>query len=111
MLTKGDYTLIIDAKYYSKTMQQRSDDHKRTLHSNNLYQMFTYVKNYDKNHTGNVSGMLLYAKTEEIITPDADFIIDGNKISAKTLDLNVPFSLIAKRLDDIVDKFTLERQS
>jgi 5-methylcytosine-specific restriction enzyme subunit McrC len=95
MLTKGDYTLIIDAIYYSKTMQHPSEDFKRTLHSNDLYQMLTYVKNYDKNHTGNVSGMLLYAKTGGIITSNADFIIDGNRISAKTLGLYVPFLLIA----------------
>lgn len=35
--------LIIDAKYYSSTTQVRFD--KYTIHSNNLYQIFTYVKN------------------------------------------------------------------
>jgi len=45
MLTDGENTLIIDAKYYAKTLQERFD--KRTIHSNNLYQIFTYVKNQD----------------------------------------------------------------
>lgn len=31
-----------------------------------------YVKNMDKNNTGNVSGLLLYAKTEEGVFPDGE---------------------------------------
>ena len=38
-----DEAVIIDAKYYSHTTQVQFDKH--TLHSNNLYQIFTYVKN------------------------------------------------------------------
>ena len=53
-------------------------------------------------NTGNVSGMLLYAKTEEAITPDCSFVMGGNKISVKTLDLNKEFKLIAAQLDKIV---------
>ena len=55
--------LIIDTKYYGHTMQRRYE--KATLHSDNMYQIFTYVKNQDAAGTGNVSGMLLYARTEE----------------------------------------------
>ena len=42
-LQKGNNVLIIDAKYYSHTTQ--SQFNKNTIHSNNLYQIFTYVKN------------------------------------------------------------------
>lgn len=100
-LRKGGKTLIIDAKYYSRTMQVQSQYDSRTLHSNNLYQIFTYVKNLDVGNSGNVSGMLLYAKTDETITPDCDFQMSGNKISAKTLDLNLHFLNIASQLDNI----------
>ena len=44
-LSKDKNVLIIDAKYYSHTTQQKFDKH--TIHSNNLYQIFTYVKNKD----------------------------------------------------------------
>jgi 5-methylcytosine-specific restriction enzyme subunit McrC len=54
--------------------------------------------------TGMVSGLLLYAKTDEAITPDCSFVMDGNKISVKTLDLNVEFKLIATQLDQIVEE-------
>ena len=45
MLSKGNNVLIIDAKYYGHTMQEQYGVH--TLHSGNLYQVFTYVKNKD----------------------------------------------------------------
>lgn len=41
-LQKENTVLIIDAKYYANTIQVQFDKH--TLHSNNLYQIFTYVK-------------------------------------------------------------------
>lgn len=93
-------TLIIDAKYYAHTMQTQYDVH--TLHSNNLYQIFTYVKNMDKFGTGEVSGMLLYAKTQEEITPDNSFSMSGNQIMVKTLDLNTSFLYICEQLESIL---------
>ena len=101
MLQHNDNTLIIDAKYYSKTMQIGQFG-KETIHSHNLYQIFTYVKNYDTDGNGCVSGMLLYAKTDETITPDSKFMMSGNKILVKTLDLNLEFSDIKNQLDAIV---------
>lgn len=93
--------LIIDTKYYGNSMQKQYD--KVTIHSGNMYQIFTYVKNQDVKNNGSVSGMLLYAKTEEAITPDCSFVIGGNKISVKTLDLNKEFKLIAAQLDKIAE--------
>lgn len=93
--------LIIDTKYYGKTMQTHFN--KAILHSGNIYQIFTYVKNQDAAGEGNVSGLLLYARTEEAITPDCSFVMGGNRISVKTLDLNKEFDLIAAQLDKIAE--------
>ena len=105
MLTykKGDVnkTLIIDAKYYAHTTQVQYDVH--TLHSNNLYQVFTYVKN-KASKGGEVSGMLLYAKTDEEIYPNNEYQMSGNKITVRTLDLNCDFESIAAQLDNIVQQ-------
>lgn len=98
-LRLGEKILILDAKYYGRTLQQQFD--KYTLHSGNVYQIFTYVKNMDKDNTGNVAGILLYAKTEEAITPDCMFNMGGNQIGAKTLDLNTDFKVIAQQLNQI----------
>ena len=105
MLTRGNEVLIIDAKYYTHTTQTRYDAH--TLHSSNLYQIFTYVKNKDAEfgpepHT--VSGMLLYAATDEAIQPDNRYQMSGNKISVRTLDLNRDFSEIAAQLNGIIEE-------
>jgi len=106
-LSLGGKILIIDAKYYNRTMQTQFDTN--TVHSNNLYQIFTYVKNKEaelakskKEHE--VSGMLLYAKTDEQIQPNNVYKMSGNKISVRTLDLNNDFSVIAKNLHLIVEE-------
>ena len=49
--------------------------------------------------------MLLYEKTEEAITPDCSYVMSGNKISVKTLDLNKEFKLLAAQLDKIAEEY------
>ena len=95
-------TLIIDAKYYAHTTQVQYDVH--TLHSNNLYQIFTYVKN-KATKGGEVAGMLLYAKTDEEIYPNNEYQMSGNTITVRTLDLNLPFEEIAAQLDGIAQNY------
>jgi len=95
----GGRKLIIDTKYYSKTMLTSHD--KKTFISGHLYQIYAYVKNSDRGNTGNVAGILLYAKTDEEVTPDADNKIGGNKISLKTLDLNKDWREIRAQLDKL----------
>ncbi len=95
-----DKVLIIDAKYYEKSMQTYFG--KRTIHSNNLYQIFAYVKNRDTTNSGKVNGMLLYAKTNEDIAPNFTYRLSGNIIKVSTLDLNIPFKEISSQLDSIV---------
>ena len=108
MLTKGNNVLIIDAKYYSHTTQTQFNVH--TLHSANLYQIFTYVKNKDMefgDQPHKVSGMLLYAGTDECIQPNNIYQMSGNTIRVRTLDLNCDFSDIKTQLNGIVDGFLI----
>lgn len=91
--------LIIDTKFYSRSTQRNFD--RVTIHSSNMYQIFAYVKNRDTASDGHVSGLLLYARTDEKITPDLDAKFGMNRISVRTLDLNCEFSEIRKQLDDI----------
>lgn len=103
MLSKGDKTLIIDAKYYAQTTQLRYNTN--TIHSANLYQIFTYVKNkqaefISKQHS--VAGLLLYAKTDELILINNSYSMSGNIISVKSLDLNCDFAHISAQLDTII---------
>ena len=103
MLSHAGRTLIIDAKYYEHSLQQLYDSY--SVHSGNLYQIFTYVKNKDAEYgeqPHNVSGMLLYAQTDESVHPNNVYHMGGNKISVRTLNLNCSFKEIASQLNEIV---------
>ena len=107
MLSYEGKTLIIDAKYYEHPLQQQYD--RYSVHSGNLYQIFTYVKNKEvelKNQEHeSVSGMLLYAKTDEAVYPDHEYKMSGNAIAVRTLDLDSDFAEIKNQLDGIVGKY------
>ena len=101
LLTIGERTLIIDTKYYSKILQQQYG--KETIRNNNLYQIRTYVNEYDREHLHNVDGMLLYAKTKNDDFDDATINHrDGYSLFIRTLDLNTDFDGIKKRLESFV---------
>lgn len=103
MLEYYGKTTIIDAKFYSRIMQYNALFNSKTIHSNNIYQIYSYVKNKDKNHDGSVGGILLYAKTEDERALDETYHISGNTISVKTLDLNQDFEKIRETLDRIAE--------
>ena len=88
-------------------MQTQHDVH--TLHSGNLYQIFTYVKNRDSSYGDaphEVSGMLLYARTdEEFPLPSRTYRMSGNKIAVRTLDLNCDFAVIRQQLQMIAEEY------
>lgn len=112
-LSYNNTVLIIDAKYYSHITVRSPSDHQ-ILHSDDLYQIFSYVKNMEnvlKKKAYTISGMLLYARTNGKILPDIMNHMCGNKISVKTLDLNCNFNEIAKQLYTILtDHFNVTMQ-
>ena len=101
MLTKEGKVLIIDAKYYSQSTTKNYD--KDRLHSSNLYQIFTYVKNkVYESPDKKVLGMLLYAKTDDTkLTEPLHYKIAGNDIHIRALDLNCDFEVIKNQLNEI----------
>ncbi|MCD8291140.1 MAG: 5-methylcytosine-specific restriction endonuclease system specificity protein McrC [Prevotella sp.] len=107
MLSLNETILIIDAKYYSHIIP-KSQYESGNLHSQNLYQIFTYVKNKEaelKDLPHEVSGMLLYAQTDETNLPNYTYRMSGNKIAVKTLNLYCDFSEIKSQLNNIISDF------
>ena len=107
-LEHGGKILIIDAKYYVHNLSKHYG--KDIHHTGNIYQIFTYVKNKQLEMQGNdveIGGMLLYARTTSEIQPDSDYVMSGNNISVKTLDLNQEFNLIKNQLDNIIEVYFL----
>ena len=104
MLSNNDDYLIIDAKYYAKTLQSYYDVKK--IHSGNLYQIFTYVKNQDNTFKRVLFSQsfryVIVRKTASNLVPCNTFQMSGNQISVTTLNLNCDFAEISKQLNQIV---------
>ena len=84
-------TKQFDTKFYAQIL---SDFAKyKSIH---LYQICSDVKKDDVNQTGNVSGMLLYAKTDETKNFAYSFNMNGNPIGVRTLDLGQEFGRIKR---------------
>lgn len=98
LLEHGNRTQIIDAKYYSKSMRISQYGTKESMIASHLYQIFAYVKNYSSATSGNVEGMLLYAKTDEDVIPNNVYQLSGNRISIKCLDLNTDWEVLVSQL-------------
>lgn len=91
--------IILDAKYYQQTLITKYD--KAKIHSNNLYQLFSYLMNQ---HSPNKSsyqtrGILVYPTIENEV--DLDYWYDGHRIQIKTVNLKMNWRLIEKRLKEI----------
>lgn len=92
--------LIIDTKFYSKTLISSRFSDNQTVISENLYQIFAYVKNEVVNTSGKpVSGMLLYPRVDEELKKS--YRIDGHNFYIQTIDLNQEFELIKQEMMDI----------
>lgn len=78
---------------------------KPAFDSDGFNQIFSYVKNKAAQSVNEVSGLLLYAKTDEETFPDSCYTIIGNKISVKTLDLNQDFRSIQEQLNTVLQEW------
>ena len=108
VLKRGNDYLIIDAKYYSKNLQENLG--KKTVWNNNLYQMYAYVKNQEDQlrqigTPHSVSGLLMYAMTVDDEQPHLTMVNTGNKICARAIDLNTDWSVIRAQLDNVITEF------
>ncbi len=60
-----------------------------------------------KNKDATVSGMLLYAMSEDNQLKNNDYQMSGNTISVRTLNLNCEFDELKRQLNRIVDTCVL----
>lgn len=103
-----DYkALIIDTKYYGRVLNKNFD--KKEYHSGNIYQIHDYVMHESYHNSRTVSGMLLYAKTDEDIVAYTEYYDKalGHWFYVDTLDLNNDFDNIKTQLDNKIEKILL----
>ena len=91
--------LIIDTKFYSECMQKNYLNNNKSFISENLYQIFAYVKN--SKFEGEVKGMLLYPTVDYEVSEN--YKLSGNFILIRCVDLNKEFSEISAKLKEIVN--------
>jgi 5-methylcytosine-specific restriction enzyme subunit McrC len=83
--------IIIDAKYYTETLQHFYDVEK--IHSRNLYQIFAYLKNQPNQQA---EGILLYPTVQKSIS--LVYTYEEHQIRVETLNLNQPWTEIRRDL-------------
>jgi 5-methylcytosine-specific restriction enzyme subunit McrC len=91
--------IIIDCKFYHEALSGRFG---WKLDSSNLYQIFAYVKN-QRHQPGWTSceGLLLYPTVDRDF--EADYLMDGSRIRAATVDLAQPWNAIHGRLLQLIN--------
>lgn len=114
LITNDTETIILDTKYYSNFYSMNNayfNEETKKFHSNNMYQMFSYMSNINI-HSDKIKGILLYPVPycKETIDEkyDTEIVNNGTTINAvmqiKTIDLSAKWNLIEEELLKIVNK-------
>lgn len=102
-LESVDHKLIIDTKFYRSTLSSNFNSEK--IHSNNLYQIYSYLSNVakDSKNPNNEScdGMLLYPTTQQG-TVEETYQMGSHRIRVATVDLSQDWRTIHERLLELI---------
>lgn len=98
VLRNHNKTMIIDTKFYNQNMAVNRYSDSRKQISENMYQLFSYLENYKVAENEELSGMLLYAKTEDDVQPDHEYKIKGKVFKVMHIDLNTEFTFLKEQL-------------
>jgi 5-methylcytosine-specific restriction enzyme subunit McrC len=100
--------LIIDTKYYLKAL---IDHHGQKLRSENLYQLFSYLRNSEHKDPiyKKCAGMLLYPTVENEL--NLKYEIQGHLVAVNTIDLSLNWECIHEQLLDLVLRFDHNAQA
>ena len=99
-LRSPDRRMIIDTKYYAKSLQQ-SLFGTPSFQSGNLYQLFSYLKNVTADQAfANCEGMLLYPQVGPCLRES--YQIQGHPVTLATVNLAQPWPAIARDLIDLL---------
>jgi 5-methylcytosine-specific restriction enzyme subunit McrC len=100
-LRSSEKTLIIDAKYYSRTLQSYYGSD--SVHSSNLYQIFSYLKNIALRggNDAEAEGVLLYPVVDRAISKS--YQLHDHTIRIETVDLREDWQSISRRLLNIAN--------
>ena len=89
-LRRGPQHLIIDAKYYQRTMGEYFGAEK--FHSDNLYQLMSYLSNSVRLEGERLAGMLIYPQVGKAV--NESYRIQGFDVSVCTINLDQPWQAV-----------------
>jgi 5-methylcytosine-specific restriction enzyme subunit McrC len=98
---------IIDTKYYKDAVKENYGNYK--FISNNLYQLFAYLNNYQNRDKYKMKGILLYPENGREL--DDSYKYKDMDIEIKTINLNQDHEDIKKRLENILYDTNLKRSN
>jgi 5-methylcytosine-specific restriction enzyme subunit McrC len=102
-LTSTQKRIIIDCKYYTKTLAQHPYSGKESLHRGDLFQMFAYIMNAAAENRpagAIVEGVLLYPTVSQDLV--LDFHMGGHPFRIVTVNLNRHWKQIHRHLLGII---------
>lgn len=97
-LRGGHSTLILDTKYYTRTMSSYYDVDK--FHAGNLYQLLSYLTNFRCGADEALAGMLLYPQVDRELR--ADYVVQGFPVRLATVNLAADWRQIRRELLDLL---------
>jgi 5-methylcytosine-specific restriction enzyme subunit McrC len=99
LLSSSKRNIIIDTKYYLSTLSVHRG--KESIHSENLYQLFSYLKNAERREgLDKVEGILIYPTVNKKV--NVQYVLQKHPVRVTTLSLNQPWRMIASDLKAII---------
>jgi 5-methylcytosine-specific restriction enzyme subunit McrC len=82
--------IIIDTKFYRKTLAVDPRSGRKSIHSEHLYQLYSYVRNMALGDDGQreVEGLLLYPRVDQDVS--LEYRMQGHRFRVETIDLDRP---------------------
>jgi len=95
--------VVLDTKYYKEALKENYG--KKRISSDNLYQMYAYMKNLAANDSDyeHCEGILLYPTVDESFK-GAMWELDGHKLYAKMINLNQDWDKIHSDLLNVINE-------
>jgi 5-methylcytosine-specific restriction enzyme subunit McrC len=101
-LRSPERTIVIDTKFYKRTLSKSQHGDIAKIHSENLYQIYAYIRNMENREgpDSEAEGILLYPTVDQAV--DLAYEIQGHRIRVKTLNLSQDWPDIRSELLQLI---------
>ena len=99
---RGDgRVVVVECKFYKKTLQANLWSQKPKIRSSHLYQLMTYIHNLGDTSPGQeIEGLLVYPAVEVDFIEDV--MLSGHRVRICTIDLSSEWEKVAERMHQVL---------